>query len=77
MSDFSKVLLLDDTNSPLGLCGKMEAHEKGLYHLAFSIYIFDSAGRMLLQRRNREKYHSGGLWSNACCSHPESERTLR
>ena len=49
---------------------KMEAHQKGLLHRAFSIFIFNSKGEMLLQQRAFRKYHSGGLWTNACCSHP-------
>lgn len=48
----------------------MEAHEKGLLHRAFSIFIFNSKAEMLLQQRAFAKYHSGGLWTNACCSHP-------
>jgi isopentenyl-diphosphate delta-isomerase len=49
---------------------KMEAHEKGLLHRAFSVFIFNTKGEMLLQQRALSKYHSGGLWTNACCSHP-------
>ncbi len=49
---------------------KMEAHEKGLLHRAFSIFIFNNKSEMLLQQRALTKYHSGGLWTNACCSHP-------
>lgn len=49
---------------------KMEAHQKGLIHRAFSIFIFNSRGEMLLQQRALNKYHSAGLWSNSCCSHP-------
>jgi isopentenyl-diphosphate delta-isomerase len=49
---------------------KMEAHEKGVLHRAFSIFIFNRYGDMLLQQRAVDKYHSGGLWTNACCSHP-------
>ena len=49
---------------------KMQAHREGLLHRAFSIFIFDDTGRMLLQQRAFGKYHSGGLWTNACCSHP-------
>lgn len=52
------------------LCDKMEVHIKGLQHYAFSIFLFDPMGNMLLQKRAKEKYHSGGLWSNTCCSHP-------
>jgi isopentenyl-diphosphate delta-isomerase len=49
---------------------KLEAHQKGVLHRAFSIFIFNSKGEMLLQKRALRKYHSPGLWSNACCSHP-------
>ena len=49
---------------------KMEAHKKGLLHRAFSVFIFNGKGEMLLQQRALNKYHSGGLWTNACCSHP-------
>src|SRR5882724_7307700 len=51
----------------------MEAHEKALLHRAFSVFIFNSKGEMLLQQRAMNKYHSGGLWTNACCSHPYFE----
>ncbi len=55
----------------------MEAHEKGLLHRAFSVFIFRDNGDMLLQQRALHKYHSGGLWTNACCSHPKpNEATL-
>lgn len=49
---------------------KMEAHQKGLLHRAFSVFIFNSKREMLLQQRSMVKYHSAGLWTNACCSHP-------
>jgi isopentenyl-diphosphate Delta-isomerase len=49
---------------------KMEAHQKGLLHRAFSVFIFNAKGEMLLQQRATRKYHSGGLWTNACCGHP-------
>ena len=49
---------------------KLEAHKKGLLHRAFSVFIFNPKGEMLLQQRALDKYHSGGLWTNACCSHP-------
>ena len=49
----------------------MEAHEKGLLHRAFSIFVFNSRGEMLMQQRASGKYHSAGLWTNACCSHPQ------
>jgi len=54
----------------IGTKGKMEAHQLGLLHRAFSIFIFNTKGDMLLQQRAKNKYHSGGLWANACCSHP-------
>jgi isopentenyl-diphosphate delta-isomerase len=64
------VILVDVHDNEIGLMEKMEAHEKGLLHRAFSVFIFNSKGEILLQKRSREKYHSGGLWSNTCCSHP-------
>ena len=54
----------------MGTIEKMEAHQKGLLHRAFSVFIFNNKGEMLLQQRALGKYHSGGLWTNACCSHP-------
>lgn len=72
-----QVILVDEQDKPTGILEKMEAHEKGLLHRAFSIFIFNSKGEMLLQQRALNKYHSGGLWTNACCSHPEpGEETL-
>lgn len=66
----SKVILVNGEDEPLGIMDKLEAHKKGLLHRAFSIFIFNSRGEMLLQQRASDKYHSGGLWTNACCSHP-------
>ncbi len=65
-----KVILVDEQDVPIGIAGKMEAHQQGMLHRAFSIFIFNSKGEMLLQQRAMQKYHSGGLWSNTCCSHP-------
>lgn len=65
-----QVILVDKNDKPVGVAEKMEAHRKGLLHRAFSVFIFNSKGEMLLQRRALHKYHSGGLWTNACCSHP-------
>jgi isopentenyl-diphosphate Delta-isomerase len=67
------LILVDEQDRPVGTCEKMEAHVKGFLHRAFSVFIFDSQGRMLLQQRALGKYHSGGLWTNACCSHPYPE----
>lgn len=61
---------MDENDHAFGSAEKMEAHEKGLLHRAFSVFIFNSQGKMLLQQRALNKYHSPGLWSNACCSHP-------
>lgn len=69
------VILVDENDNEVGQMEKMEAHEKGLLHRAFSVFIFDEEGRFLLQQRALEKYHSGGLWTNACCSHPRSGET--
>lgn len=64
------IILVDQADNEVGLMEKMEVHQKGLLHRAFSVFIFNSKNEMLLQRRSASKYHSGGLWTNACCSHP-------
>ena len=66
-----QVILVNEQDEPTGTMEKMAAHKKGLLHRAFSIFIFNSKGELLLQRRALNKYHSGGLWTNSCCSHPE------
>jgi isopentenyl-diphosphate delta-isomerase len=66
-----KVILVNEKDEVTGTAGKMEAHSKGMLHRAFSIFVFNKRGEMLLQRRALDKYHSGGLWTNTCCSHPE------
>jgi len=72
-----KVILVDKNDKQVGLMPKLEAHEKGILHRAFSIFIFNSKYELLLQKRASSKYHSGGLWTNTCCSHPrEGEDTL-
>jgi isopentenyl-diphosphate delta-isomerase len=65
-----EVILVDERDEPIGSMEKMEAHRKALLHRAFSVFIFNSKGEMLLQERAAQKYHSAGLWTNACCSHP-------
>jgi len=65
-----KVILVDKNDNQVGLMPKLEAHEKGVLHRAFSIFIFNSNYELLLQKRASSKYHSGGLWTNTCCSHP-------
>lgn len=64
------VVLVDKEDNELGTMEKMEAHRRGILHRAFSILLFDNAGRILLQKRSKTKYHSSGLWTNTCCSHP-------
>src|SRR5215203_1217643 len=65
-----KVILVSAQDEEIGVMEKMKAHENGLLHRAFSVFIFDKEGRMLLQQRAAEKYHGAFLWTNACCSHP-------
>lgn len=64
------VILVDDQNNEIGVMEKQEAHEKALLHRAFSVFIFNDKGELLLQQRALTKYHSAGLWTNTCCSHP-------
>ena len=72
-----KVILVDANDIPLGTMEKIEAHKKGLLHRAFSIFIVNARGELLLQQRALHKYHSPGLWTNTCCSHQrEGETTL-
>lgn len=71
------VILVDEQDKPIGTMGKMEVHEKAILHRAFSIFIFNDKGEILLQKRADNKYHSAGLWTNTCCSHPRpGEDTL-
>ena len=72
-----RVLLVDDADRPLGWAPKLAAHlDGGRLHRAFSVFLFNAAGQMLLQRRAAGKYHFGGLWTNACCSHPRHGQPL-
>jgi isopentenyl-diphosphate delta-isomerase len=66
----TEVVLVNENDEPIGVMEKMEAHQKGVLHRAFSVFIFNSKGEMLLQQRSAEKYHGALLWTNACCSHP-------
>lgn len=65
-----EVILVNELDEETGTMEKMEAHEKALLHRAFSVFLFDQEGNMLLQQRATSKYHSPSLWTNACCSHP-------
>jgi isopentenyl-diphosphate Delta-isomerase len=64
------VILVDAEDNVIGTMEKLEAHQRGLLHRAFSILLFNSKGELLLQKRSAFKYHSAGLWTNTCCSHP-------
>jgi isopentenyl-diphosphate delta-isomerase len=70
MNSQERVILVDECDIPVGDMEKMEAHEKGLLHRAISVFIINSKGQILLQQRAAHKYHSGGLWTNTCCTHP-------
>ncbi len=65
-----KVILVDANDNPIGVMGKMEAHEKGILHRAISVFVFNDENKLLLQRRSLKKYHSSGLWTNTACTHP-------
>ncbi|MGH6768080.1 MAG: isopentenyl-diphosphate Delta-isomerase [Xanthobacteraceae bacterium] len=72
-----QLIVVDERNRAVGFGGKTPVHRAGLLHRAFSIFLVDDKGRILLQRRSRRKYHSGGLWANSCCGHPRpGEQTL-
>lgn len=70
-----QVVLVNEKDEVLGVMGKMAAHQNGVLHRAFSVFLFNSKGKILLQRRAAEKYHSPGQWTNAVCSHPRYGET--
>ncbi|MBL7935225.1 MAG: isopentenyl-diphosphate Delta-isomerase [Bacteroidia bacterium] len=71
------VILVDEQDNDIGVMEKLEAHQKGLLHRAFSVFIFNDKEELLLQQRAFSKYHSGGLWTNSCCSHPRPNETIK
>ncbi|MES3005232.1 MAG: isopentenyl-diphosphate Delta-isomerase [Patescibacteria group bacterium] len=72
-----QLILVDERDNQIGVMGKLETHEKGLLHRAFSIIVKNKNGEIMLQKRADGKYHSGGLWTNTCCGHPrDGEETL-
>ena len=73
----NNVVLVDEKDNALSEMEKLEAHSKGMLHRAFSVFIFNDKGEMLLQQRAENKYHGGGLWTNACCSHPGWNEDVR
>lgn len=70
-----KVILVNEKDEPIGLMGKMEAHEKALLHRAFSVFVFNDKNELMIQQRALGKYHSPGLWANTCCSHQREGET--
>ena len=68
---------MDENDVPRGTMEKMDAHKKAELHRAYSVFIFNSKKELLLQRRAYHKYHSGGLWTNTCCSHPQPDENLK
>ena len=70
------VILVDENDRAIGTMEKMEAHQKGVLHRAFSVLLFNAKGELLIQKRSAGKYHSAGLWTNTCCSHPRPDETL-
>lgn len=71
-----KIILVDKDDKEIGTIEKMKAHIHGKLHRAFSVFVFNSKGEIMLQQRALHKYHSGGLWTNTCCSHPNSGEVL-
>ena len=69
------VILVDKLDQPIGTMEKIEAHKKGLLHRAFSIFVFNTKGQLLIQKRDSKKYHSPNLWTNTCCSHQREGET--
>lgn len=70
-----QVILVNENDEKIGLMPKLEAHEKGLLHRAFSVFIFNDKNELMLQQRAWGKYHSPGLWTNTCCSHQRDGET--
>ena len=70
------IILVDENDYELGLMEKLEAHQKGLLHRAFSVFLLNDSNQLLLQKRALNKYHSPGLWTNTCCSHPRKNEKI-
>ncbi len=71
------VITVDSKDCQTGIAAKLPAHHEGLRHRAISVFVCDDRGRFLLQKRHIGKYHSGGLWTNSCCSHPRPDETVK
>ncbi|MBL7753555.1 MAG: isopentenyl-diphosphate Delta-isomerase [Chitinophagaceae bacterium] len=74
--DSEMLVLVNESDAEVGQMEKMETHQKGLLHRAFSVLLFTKHGDFLLHQRALTKYHSGGLWTNACCGHPRPEENI-
>lgn len=70
------VILVNENDQEVGTLEKLEAHQKGTLHRAFSVLLFNSKGKLLIQKRALSKYHSAGLWTNSCCSHPKPGESI-
>lgn len=75
--EVEKVILVNKKNKVIGVEEKIKAHFEGKLHRAFSIFLFNKKGELLIQKRAKTKYHSSGLWSNSCCSHPQPNESLK
>ena len=71
------VILVDENDQEIGVMEKVEAHQKAALHRAFSVFLFNSKGKLLLQQRAFDKYHSPSLWTNTCCSHQKPGETTK
>jgi isopentenyl-diphosphate Delta-isomerase len=71
------VILVDELDNPSGLMEKMQAHREAVLHRAFSVFLFNQQSELMLQQRALSKYHSPGLWTNTCCSHPRQGETVK
>ncbi|MEN9919906.1 MAG: isopentenyl-diphosphate Delta-isomerase [Bacteroidota bacterium] len=71
------VILVNEKDEEIGTMPKLQAHKAGLLHRAFSVFIFNTEGKLLLQQRALTKYHTPGLWTNSCCSHPLPSETVK
>jgi diphosphomevalonate decarboxylase len=79
MTKEQQIILVDDSDNPIGVAEKMQVHQQGLLHRAFSVFIFYQGAEhpeLLLQQRHFNKYHCGGLWTNTCCSHPNPNEAI-
>ena len=71
-----KLIIVDENDNQISTGEKLKIHKQGILHRCFSIFVFNSEGNLLLQKRSISKYHSGGLWTNTCCSHPRAGEAI-